>query len=361
MLALLPFALLLAAADAPAPAPGPGDFGAPRLAIPAPAELERRHLGWPKVVRHKDALYVFCLAGEAHTRKGSPVVYVSRNGGSSFEGPRVLRAFGEGEWSHSGNLAAGVAADGALVVLAMAMDANSSRTAIFGWRSRDGGATWREVDTSALSGEAGSVYGYVFPVPGRGLAVTGHFRKGATGGERGAWIAFSRDNGQSWGKAAAVTSGPHVEPCILYTAGKLVGLIRTNPMDRYIQVVSDDLGRSWRQSDAMIDADAALPSPFLAADPRDPKRLWALQSDRNPKGVGDGKGRIRLWSARLDTLDWRPEGVVATFPSRTQFPKGDYTYPWMTPLGGRDWFVVFYGGLGDGPNSIWGLKLRTPR
>ncbi|MFT6618768.1 MAG: hypothetical protein ACJASX_001662 [Limisphaerales bacterium] len=33
----------------------------------------------------------------------------------------------------------------------------------------------------------------------------------------------------------------------------------------------------------------------------------------------------------------------------------------MTHLDGNDWFLVYYGGEKDGPNSIYGMKLTVPR
>jgi hypothetical protein len=205
------------------------------------------------------------------------------------------------------------------------------------------------------------VYGHVFPVPGKGLVVAGNFRKGAAQREQGVWIAFSSDHGRSWGEARAVTTGPHIEPAILHTAGKLVGLLRITTADRYIQVISDDLGATWKESDAFVGAGTMLPSPFITVDRRDPKRLWALQSDRNPEGLGDGKGKIWLWSAQLDKMEWRKEGLVASFPSRATYKDADYSYPWMAQLTDREWFLVFYGGTYSGPNSIWGMRLRLPR
>jgi hypothetical protein len=361
---LLPFFVVLALSGAVeiVSTPAGGDFGAPRLLVPAPKEPDLQHLAWPKVLRAKDGrLHVFCLAGFSHTQRGSPVMFVSSDGGRTFTGPTVLMKFGEGEWRHSGNLAAGFAEDGALVVLAMGMNAGSARTGIFGWRSPDSGRTWQPADTSALSGKAGSVYGNVFAVPGKGLAVAGHFRKGATMRQQGIWISFSKDQGRSWSEAQVVTTGPEVEPAMIYTAGKIVGLIRTSPSDRYIQVVSEDKGATWKQTGAFVGAGTSLPSPFLAADPRDPKLLWALQTDRNPDGLGDGQGKIWLWSARLDKLEWNREGLVARFPSRSQWRAADYGYPWMAHLGGREWLLVFYGGEHAGPNSLWGMKLRVPR
>jgi hypothetical protein len=38
----------------------------------------------------------------------------------------------------------------------------------------------------------------------------------------------------------------------------------------------------------------------------------------------------------------------------------DFGYPWMSHLRDDEWFVVYYGGEKDGPNSIHGMKIRIP-
>ena len=82
------------------------------------------------------------------------------------------------------------------------------------------------------------------------------------------------------------------------------------------------------------------------ADPHRPSRLYALQSQRTRKG------EIFLWSADVDSLEWKRQGLIATFPQCE-----DYSYPWMAHLDGNQWFVVFYAGKMNGPNSIFGMRL----
>ena len=83
------------------------------------------------------------VAGTFHGTNGggSPAVSVSADGGRTFTAPNVLRAFGPGmEFTHCGNLALGLAEDGALVLLAMAFTGDIRNT-IVGWRSADEGRT----------------------------------------------------------------------------------------------------------------------------------------------------------------------------------------------------------------------------
>jgi len=327
--------------------PGGGDYGRPRVVIPAPDDERHAHLGWPKIARAGDgALVAAFIAAREHTVAGCPAVAVSRDEGLTFTAPRVLRQLdATQEYTPSGNVALGPAQDGAPVLLAMAMKGDERNT-ILGWRSADSGVTWEPVDTAKLGGSAtGSVYGGVFAVPGRGLAVCGHYRRPRG---RGVWIAFSEDDGRSWGPPCTIADDrPLVEPALICVGERLIGLVRENAAHAYRQFVSDDAGASWQEPRLVMKGpEATHPSPFLAADPARPSRLYALQSQRT------ARGEVYLWSADAGTLDWRRQGLVATFEGIE-----DYSYPWMTHLRGNEWFVVFYAGKRRGSNSIYGMTI----
>lgn len=335
------------------PIPEGGDWGAPRLVVPPPCERRFAHLAWPKIVRLPDGTLVLgCLAGEAHTRGGSPVVAVSEDGGRSFSAPAILERFGPDKpFVHSGNIALGVAADGAVVLLAMALSGDAERTTIIGRRSEDGGWTWEATDTSQLAGRAGSVYGHVFAVPGRGLAVAGHYRAGSTPVERGIWLTFSDDDGRSWGAPRTISRSLLHEPALCYTQGRLIGLVRDNPARCYRQVVSPDMGATWEETVSQVGGGTRLPSPFITPVEGHPGALFALHTERNE---GEEPGAIYLWEASAQRLQWRRRGLVARFPER-----GDYGYPWMAQLDDGRWFLVLYCGAVEGPSAIWGLELAV--
>jgi len=343
--------------------PGPvgGDYGQPRVVVPAPEDARYAHLAWPKIVRAKDGVLVLAyVAGRAHTIDGSPAVSLSTDGGQTFSPPRVLRSFSRGdEYAHCGNVALGVAGDGAVVVLAMAFTGDQRNT-IFGWRSVDSGHTWQDVDTAALAGNpTGSVYGHVFAVPGKGLGVCGHYRKPSQPYERGIWIAFSSDHGRSWGPAQQITAEPLLEPAVVCASGRLVGLFRASSRRYcYWQAVSDDQGATWQVAPGSIaneETKHVQPSPFVAVCPRDPSRLYAFQSLRGTKGPH--KGEIYLWTAEVKKLEWKRLGLVAALPQDAK-EHGDWSYPWMAPLDEQTWMAVFYSGHGSGANAIYGLTLR---
>ncbi len=327
------------------------EFGKPEIVIPAPEDTRFAHLSWPKIVTAPDGTLVTAyIAGRKHVNgDGCPAISRSTDGGKTFSKPHILREFDKSKpYQHGANLALGVADDGAVVLMVMAFT-NDERNSIFGWRSEDSGKTWTPCDTSALGdSKTGSVFGHVFNVPGKGLAVCGHYRKPKGDG---IWIAYSRDHGKSWGDPVTITGNRYFEPTFIFSGEKLIGLIRENDAHSYHQYVSSDLGESWQVREKALqgNASAVHPSPFLVEDPARPGQLYALQSERGKKN------QIHLWKANAADLQWEHVDLVV------EVPKGrDFSYPWMTPLGNGKWYLVYYSGESDGPNSIWGMEIELP-
>jgi len=332
--------------------PMAGEFGQPRVIIPAPKDPRYQHLAWPKLVAAEDGTLVAAyIAARKHVNgDGCPAVSVSRDGGATFSPPRILRHFDSSmPYQHGANLAFGKAVDGSLVLLAMAFTDNL-RNNIYGWRSTDHGTTWNAIDTASLGpNKTGSVFGHVFPVPDKGLAVCGHYRQPKG---NGIWIAWSTDHGKTWGLPHTITTNKFFEPTFVHASGRLIGLVRENAAHAYHQYASDDLGQNWefRTKALQGDPEANHPSPFIVVDPTNPDRLLALQTERNAERA------IHLWEADLKMLRWRRLGRVVSHPAAE-----DFGYPWMSHLGGDEWFLVYYGGGKDGPNSIYGMKFALPR
>ncbi|WP_168120026.1 sialidase family protein [Paenibacillus sp. HB172176] len=340
-------------------APEAGDFGLPRLVVPAPANPRYSHLGWPKAVRTRDGAIVLAyLSGTTHTTNGCPVVAVSRDGGKSFSEPQVMMELHDGmEFHHSGNVSLGTASDGSVVLLAMALRERRESSTIIGWRSEDSGATWSRVNTEQLENTGGSVYGHVFEAPGRGLAVTGHFREGSVLREQGLWIAFSQDHGKSWGAPQVITKRFLGEPAFCSVQGKLVGLAkgRKGSALGYVQFVSEDGGSSWDMMDSGLSVEVNPASPTIIPDPDNPHIVYAFQTERVISEDKSLPGHITLYRANAGDLQWKKVGVIAQFP---QLPlRRDFGYPWMTKCEDGTWFLVFYDGIFDGSNSLWGLTL----
>jgi hypothetical protein len=341
-----------------------GNYGMPSKLVPAPADARFAHLSWPKIVRATDGTLVLAyIAGRFHgpDGEGCPAVSISTDGGATFSAPIILREYGAHDrYTSAGNVALGLAEDGAVVLLTMTY-AGNIRSTVAGWRSTDNGTSWQDIDTATLAdNRTGSVFGHVFTVPGNGLAVCGHYRAGSQPTE-GMWIAYSSDNGRHWGVPRCLSTESLYEPAVLYSAGRLIGLVRagTGADTFYWQAVSDDLGATWHFTKAALTPSGAdpvrMPSPCIVADRTDPQRLFALQTER-ATGKSTLPGAITLWTADARTLAWRRLGIVARFPSELGV-NNDFGYPWITQLDDHTWQVVWYCGQMHGPNALYGLKL----
>jgi hypothetical protein len=358
--------LPLLSMDVP-PVPLAGDFGEPRVIIAAPENPRFAHLSWPKVARTKDGtLVVAYVAGRFHGTHGAgcPAVSVSTDGGKTFTPPKILKEYGPGDtYTSGGNVALGIADDGAVVLLSMAYKGDVANT-IDGWRSTDAGKTWQAVDVSRLANnKTGSVYGHVLRLPDKRLAVVGHYRRGSTTRTAGLWISYSHDSGQTWGDPQTITANGLVEPAFIFSADRFVGLARPNQTPAwYSQVTSDDLGKRWSVQAKVLEAGkpdgVKYPSPGLFVDPNDSTRLIATVSQRFTANVGNQLyGRIDLYSANVKTLDWKHVGTAAKFP-RSLRERSDLTYGWMVPLDASRWFMVFYCGKVNGASDIYGLEFE---
>lgn len=337
-------------------------------AVESPKDERIRHLSWPKIVTTgNDTLVLAYSAGVGHNAGGSgPAVSISNDSGRTFTSPQLLRYFpaDDDRYRDCGNLAMGLADDGAVVLLAMAYRGDEANT-IIGWRSTDDGRTWKPIDTTKLAdNQTGSVYGHVLQVPGKGLVVFGHYRKPGSPSS-GIWMSTSADDGRTWGEPQTVTNQAYFEPAVTFAGGKLIGLFRLpDKAGRYDLAVSDDLGESWQVRPSGIEIPEGLPgyqpSPFVTVSDADPTRLYALQSIRGRDG--DTRGRVYLWTADTETLDWKQDRAVVSIPADAE-RLSDWSYPWMTPLGEGKWILAFYAGASRGPNSIytvtWGLDPPT--
>jgi len=347
-----------------------GEFGEPRVIIPAPEDEAHRHLSWPKVQRTPDGTLVAAyLAGNYHGSHGGncPAISISTDEGQTFSPPNILKRYRRGlEYTSAGNVALGLAEDGALVLLSMAFKGGEANT-IDGWRSEDSGRTWQPTDVSTLDrNQTGSVFGNVVQVPDKGLAVFGHYRPPATEKSGGVWMAFSEDEGRSWGSPRTIseTGMRLVEPAFTFTEGRFIGLVRGKLNGGYyVQMTSDDQGETWETDPRGLvsdyDGKVDLPAPYITYDPQNPSRVYSLVSERYRIDPKDLYGRIVLYEADANDLEWKRIGDVARFPVELG-DRRDITYAWMTHLGDNRWYVVFYCGEVRGPSDIYGLTMEIP-
>lgn len=340
-----------------------------RMAVPAPADPRYAHLSWNKVVRTPGGTIILaCVAGTFHGNHGGgcPAVARSSDGGATFSDLQILREFGPGlDYTCCGNLALGIAEDGAIVLLAMAYTGDEANQ-IFGWRSEDEGLTWTPTDTGKLGpNRTGSVFGNVFPVKGEGLVVFGHYRVGSAPHAEGIWMAASKDHGRTWSEARRIAGVPAVEPVVIASQGKLIGFFRSTKKavfdepsaeGRQFVGVSIDQGQTWETTLSGLDAEnpatARLAAPCAVENPGHPGELLVLTTER-ARGTGRNS-RIWLWRGQADHLEWKRERVLLEFPpGGPDNPNTDLGYPWLLHEGGNRWSVYFYHGQSKGASAIW--------
>ncbi|HWL14938.1 MAG TPA: sialidase family protein [Opitutus sp.] len=358
MKTLLPLLLLvsshLPAAAAPAWA-GVAPDGAPARIAVAPTDNPRfQHLAWPKAVRTADGTLVLGYQIGTHHGDGScPAISISTDNGKTFSPPNVLREFGPGlDYTNSGNMAIGLAHDGAVIVLAHGH--TKDRNHIFGWRSVDSGRTWKPVDTSALGpNKTGSSTGAIVQLPDRRLIAVGHYRDGSKPHTRGIWRSISPDDGLTWGEPAMVSNVNAGEPVIVRHEQRLLVFIRGRgpaTVRQYI-AVSDDFGKTWRTELSNLTPRHAhttlITHPFAMVDPHDPTKLLAATIERPLPSVAT------LWQGDPQSLAFKPLRTLVALPKLEGDPHTDFGYPWLVHLGEKQWLLFYYHGRARGDCAIW--------
>lgn len=318
------------------------------------------HLAWPKAVRTADGTIVLGYQIGTHHGDGScPAVSLSTDGGKSFSAPNILREFGPGmEYSNSGNMAIGLAHDGAVILLSHGHRGNEANH-IFGWRSTDNGHTWKPVDTSALGpNKTGSSTGTIVQLPDRRLMVVGHYRDGSKPYTRGIWQSISANDGLTWGEPKQISNVNAGEPLLVRHGDRLMVFIRGRgpaAVNQYI-AVSDDFGQTWLTELSNISIrsphSTLITHPFAMVNPKNPAALIAATFERPLPASAE------LWSADPKTLKFTHERRLLTLPKIEGDPKTDFGYPWLLHLEGNRWLLFCYHGEGRGPCPIWVAEVK---
>lgn len=351
------------AAELPAWAGRAPDGTKPRIAVGATDDPRYVHLAWPKAVRTADGTIVLGYqAGTLHGDGSSPAISISTDGGKTFTPPKILKEFGPGhEYTNSGNMAIGVAHDGAVIVLSHGHRGNEANH-IFGWRSTDSGRTWVAVDTSALGpNKTGSSTGTIVRLPGGRLMVTGHYRGGSAPYTLGIWQSVSEDDGLTWGEPQMVNNLNAGEPVLVRAGDRLLVFIRGRGPGAVRQFIStsDDWGRTWRTDLSNIapinEHTRGLAHPFAMVDPLDPARILAVTFERPLPGAA------QLWRAdavdrKGQNLEFRHERTLLELPKIEGDPNTDFGYAWLVPMEGRNALMFYYHGQSRGENAIWVLE-----
>ncbi len=329
-----------------------------RIAV-APAEGFRfAHLAWPKAVRLSDGTIVLGYqAGSHHGDNSSPAISISTDNGRTFTPPNILKEFGPGqEYTNSGNMAIGVAHDGAVIVLSHGHRKNEANH-IFGWRSSDKGRSWAPVDTSALGpNKTGSSTGSIVRLPGRSLMVVGHYRGGSKPYETGIWQSVSEDDGRTWGEPAMINNLNAGEPVLVRHDERLLVFIRGRGPGAVRQFISisDNWGKTWRTELSNIvpvsPHTKGLAHPFAMVNPHNPNELLAITFERPLPGSA------QLWRGDPQTLAFRHDRTLVELPKIEGSPNTDFGYAWLVPLEGRRALMFYYHGQSRGECPIWVLE-----
>jgi hypothetical protein len=328
-----------------------------RIAVPPPPNARFAHLAWPKAVRPADGTIVLgYLAGTHHGDASCPAVSVSIDGGKSFTEPNVLREFGPGqEYTNSGNMALGIAHDGAVLLLAHGHTAKTNH--IFGWRSTDGGKTWQPVDTSALGpNKTGSSTGAIVQLPGKQLMVAGHYRAGSQPYSVGIWQSISNDDGLTWGEPHMINNLNAGEPALVRSGDQLLVFIRGRgpAAPHQFLSISNDWGQTWRTELLNVTTIGKgvglLTHPCALINPRKPGEIIDVTFERG------SPASAQLWRGDVKTLKFKHDRTLLELPKIAGDPNTDYGYGWMLPTEGNQALVFYYHGQGRGPNPIWVLE-----
>jgi hypothetical protein len=348
----------MAAADVAPDWAGRAPDGTPaRVAVASPDNPRFHHLGWPKAVRTADGTIVLgFLMGRKHPGENCPAVSVSTDGGKTFSAPKILKEFGrDKDYGASGNMALGIAHDGAVLLLSHGYSPNSCH--IFGWRSTVNGRTWKPVDTSALGpNKAGSSTGHIVQLPGKRLMAVGHYRDGCQPHTRGIWRAISEDDGLTWGEPVLVTREDGVEPVLVRHDNRLLVFIRRrgNHATQQFIAISDDWGKTWRFESpnigVILPGTRALAHPFAMINPHRPNELLAVTFERGTMGAA------QLWRGDPATLKFTHERTLVELPKQSVKTNNDYGYGWLVPMENRRALLFYYHGRKDGPAAIWVLE-----
>jgi hypothetical protein len=285
---------------------------------------------WPNLTVLQDGTIVATIHNQpSHLKRPADIeCWASEDGGRTWakrgmptprDNPRVAR----------GNVAAGVAGNGDLIVIASGWSdpASESRGTILPSLvscSTDGGRTWSidakafsdkwpEIGRTKISPDGNLVpFGDILPGDDGGLRV------GFYGGASGATFVYcSRDDGKTWGEPVALNRDVVIHEPALFHLGdrKWLAAARLNGLDLYD---SDDDAKTWVHRKKLTGLQQH-PGHFTRLN--DGGVLLSYGNRLDPKGVdvrfSDDEGTT--WSKPFRVVDFQGDGG---YPSSIQLPNG---------------------------------------
>ena len=232
-------------------------------------------------------------------------------------------AIHEGE-SNRMNVAAGLAHDGSLVVLASGWGGRDFREKILPTlvaRSSDGGRSWSRSSAVKLPEEVDFLIPFGDIVQGDGELLAASFYHEVPG-KANAYLLFSRDDGRSWGEAVMLAPHDYNETALLrLRPDRWLAASRSHADGHLALFVSEDEGKNWAKS-GMVTLPGHHPAHLLEmADGRILLTYGIREKGHHGIGYRSSEDEGRTWSrpTRIVNLEETTDGG---YPSTVQLADG---------------------------------------
>ena len=295
---------------------------------PKPVVAVDNVCAWPNLTLLRDGTIVATIHNQpSHLKRPADVdCWASEDGGQTWA-KRGTPAPRDNERVARGNVAAGLAKNGDLIVVSSGWSDPASETRGEGLRplvsrSTDGGRTWT-IDGDAFLAEWPEVGAtkkkrYLVPFGDILQGKDGALRVAMYGGNKGITAVYrSDDDGKTWDKPTIVNQNATIhEPAFLHLGeGKWLLAARLDGLNLY---TSDDDAKTWTRRQELTGRQQH-PGHLLRL--KDGRLLLSYGNRLDPKGVdvrlSDDEGKS--WSKPLRVADFLLDGG---YPSSVQLPDG---------------------------------------
>ena len=229
----------------------------------------------------------------------------------------------EGE-SNRMNVAAGLAHDGSLVVLASGWGGRDFREKILPTlvaRSSDGGGSWSRSSAVQLPEGVDFLIPFGDIVQGEGKLLAASFYHEIPGAAN-AFVLFSRDDGRSWGEAVKIAPGDYNETALLRLGpDRWLAASRSHADGHLALYVSEDEGKHWARS-GLLTLPGHHPAHLLElADGRVLLTYGIREKGHHGIGYRTSRDQGRTWSRPTRILNLE-ETTDGGYPATVEMADG---------------------------------------